>query len=868
MSMSKDLAKAIQYHQTGHLQEAEVIYREILELDPNHSDALHLCGFIAHQRGNNDLAVKLIRRAIQIHPDSAFYYNNLSLALLESGRIEEAVSCCQMGLKLDPGMAETHCNLGNALKAQGKLTEAISCYQKAAKINPCSAETFNLMGSALLELCKPDEAIACYRKAIHYSPNQPEFLVNMGRACCKVQDFDEAILWFRKALAARPDYAEAYNDIAFALKASGRLDEAIAHSQKAIKIRPDYARALCNMGVMLKDKGRLEDSIAAYQKAIAINPQYAEAYHNMGIALKTLGQFKEAVSCLEKALTLKPDLAGAYYVMADILQDEGKMIAAESCYLKGLSLNPGNAAVHLNLGAVYHKLNKVEKAIVCYKKAIEIDPESAAYYSNCGSAYQQLGKIKEAIVCYKKAIEIDPEFAMPYSKCGSAYINLVNFEKAAWWFKKALELEPTDSTIHSDFLFYQHYDPEIDARQLLAEAENWQQRHGNIQNVSFTPFQTDHLDDRIRIGYVSPDFRQHSVSMFLLPLFSEHDHERFEIFCYSNVRCYDRISRRIEDLSDHWCSISGLDDRKTATKIHRDDVHILVDLAGHSGDNRLPVFAFKAAPIQVNWLGFPGTTGMRAMDYRITDAVADPEGEADEGHTETLVRLSDGFLCYSPPEDVPDISAPPFGKTGAITFGSFNNLPKISERVVEAWSRILRRVPGTSLLMKSKALRDKSVKERYIGLFEANGISADRVVMLSHLPSITEHLNLYSRIDIALDTFPYNGTTTTCEALWMGVPVISLNGNRHAARVGASILKHIGLPDLIAETEDEYVSRAVQLSHDRDLLTNLRETIRGRMKRSPICDAASFARKMENAYMEMYEDWRRGKTKSSADIAL
>ena len=258
------------------------------------------------------------------------------------------------------------------------------------------------------------------------------------------------------------------------------------------------------------------------------------------------------------------------------------------------------------------------------------------------------------------------------------------------------------------------------------------------------------------------------------------------------------------------------------------------------------------------------------MDYRITDDVADPEreAEADECYTETLIRLPDGFLCYLPPDNVPDISGPPFRETGAITFGSFNNLLKISEKVVEVWSKILHQAPGTSLLMKSNALRDKSVRKRYISIFEGNGISADRVMMLSHVPSISEHLSLYSRIDIALDSFPYNGTTTTCEALWMGVPVISLNGKRHAARVGASILKRIGFPDLIAETEDKYVSRAVQLSHDRDLLIKLRETIRVRMKRSPICDAASFARKMENAFRKMYENWRCTETKSSANITL
>ena len=786
---SAELNKAIQYHHTGRLREAEMIYREILALDPNHSDALHLLGFMAHQRGNNDLAVKLIKKAIQIHPDSAFYYNNLALVLLASGKPKEAILCCQMGLKLSPNMAEAHCNMGNALKAQGKISEAIICYQKAIDVNPGSDETHNLMGAALLAIGKPNEAMVCFDKAIHCNPNQPAFFLNMGKACCEAKKIDEAIFWFKKALATRPNYAEAHHDMAIALKATGQLDEALVHCEKAIELRPNYARTLCSMGVILKEKGRLQESAAAHQKAIDIEPQYAEAYHNMGITLKTQGRFKEAVSCLEKALILKPDLAGAYFVMADIFQHEGKMTEAETCYQQGLDLDPKNANACFNMGTVYQGQGKIEKAVEYYEKSAAIDSKFSKH-------------------------------------------------------------------IHSNLLMNRYYDPEADAGQLLAEAENWEKQHGNFQKFPFSHKKnTDHRN-RLRIGYISPDFRRHSVSWFLLPLLSKHDREKFEIFCYSDVRRPDDITRQIEDLSDHWRPVVNLDDGETATKIHGDCIDILVDLAGHTGNNRLGVFAFKPAPVQVTWLGFPGTTGLKAMDYRITDAIADPPGEADSFHSEELVRLPNGFLCYSPPKEAPEISEPPMQTRGAMTFGSFNNPQKINQRVVFLWSRILHEIPYATLLLKNRIFADMAIKSRYLDMFLKNGIPSERVKIMDHIPSVSEHLAIYNRVDIALDTFPYNGTTTTCEALWMGVPVITLAGNRHAARVGASLMTTVRLNELIAGTENEYLKKAAWLASDIEQLKELRGNIRRQMQDSCLCNAVSFARNMENAFLKMIDNRR------------
>jgi predicted O-linked N-acetylglucosamine transferase (SPINDLY family) len=326
------------------------------------------------------------------------------------------------------------------------------------------------------------------------------------------------------------------------------------------------------------------------------------------------------------------------------------------------------------------------------------------------------------------------------------------------------------------------------------------------------------------------------------------------VYCYSDVKSSDVVTDEIKRLADHWRPISGQPDAAVADQIRKDGIDILVDLAGHTAGNRLPVFARKPAPVQVTWLGYPNTTGMPVIDYRLTDEIADPQGEADQYHSETLIRLPDGFLCYDAPDNVPDVSGLRARKTGRITFGSFNNLPKINEEVIRLWSRLLHNVPNSCLLLKSKQLADEPTRQRFLELFSATGIGSERIKLLPRTPSTAGHLALYHQIDIALDPFPYNGTTTTCEALWMGVPVITLRGNRHSGRVGASILTRIGLQEMIAESEGQYVQIGMKLAENIDRLEQLRSQMRQRMKTSPLCDGKCFARTMENTFRNIWKN--------------
>jgi predicted O-linked N-acetylglucosamine transferase (SPINDLY family) len=526
-----------------------------------------------------------------------------------------------------------------------------------------------------------------------------------------------------------------------------------------------------------------------------------------------------------------------------------------TCYDKALRADPDDAQTYLNLGNALQYQGELDRAITCYEKALEKKPDYPEAYNNLGSALITKGELNEAAKCHQKALLINPYYAEAYNNLGSIHQNQGEFTKGIFYYRQAIEIKPDYVKAHSNLLYSLHYDSTVGANEHYEEAKYWWQRQGlNIKKNSHS--KTNRVQaKRIKIGYVSPDFREHSVSYFFLPFLKYQDRESFEVFCYSEVKREDKFTQKIKELSDHWRSIVWHTDDSVAEQIKKDGIDILVDLAGHTAGNRLLVFARRPAPVQITWLGYPNTTGMPVMDYRLTDDIADPVGEADKYHSETLIRLPDGFLCYRPPDDAPPVSKLPAPKTGGITFGSFNNLPKINEKVIGLWSRLLQQVPDSCLLLKSRQFADDYVRQRFLGLFSANGVASERIRLLPRTPSTAGHLALYHQVDIGLDPFPYNGTTTTCEALWMGVPVITLRGNRHAGRVGASILTRVGLEELIAESEEQYVETGIKLAQDLDGLKNLRAEMRPRMQASPLCDGKNFAGIMEKVFRGMWHSW-------------
>ncbi len=718
-----NLTQAIEYHQTDQLFKAQEIYKQILFIDPNHPDALHLSGIIAHQIGKNEIAISLITRAIHANSDNHIF----------------------------------HKNLGSIFQALKNYKKAAACFKKALQI-------------------KPDDAGACY---------------NMGNVLSEQKKYTKAISWYEKSLQLKPNFAEAHY----------------------------------NMGNTFKYHGEPKRAIFCYQTAVKINPNYAEALNNMGNVLRSLNEYKKAIQCYEKALKKKPDYAEAYYNLGHILHDSGKIEQAVPCYQKAIELMPDYAEAYNNIGYIFKDQGLLSEAILCFQRSIQIDPNFESSFNNMGNALSGQGKLDEAMLCYRNSLTIKPDFA----------------------------------PAHSNLIYCMNFQEDINPIRLFEEHKNWAQQHAHaLKSKKHNHHNSKSLGKKLRIGYVSSDFRAHSVSYFMEPLLESHDNRSFKVFCYSDVPCYDSVTDRLSLLADKFRKTSGLPDEDMAKLIKKDRIDILFDLAGHTAGNRLLVFARKPAPIQVTYLGYPNTTGLEEIDYRITDAIADPLDRTDNLHTEKLVQLSSGFLCFKPEIKSPPVSNQPSERSGIITFGSFNQRAKISPKVIKLWSTILTIVPNSQIILKSKELIDTETRKRLIGSFAENGLPPEKIKLLNYISSTYEHLELYNTVDIGLDTFPYNGTTTTCEAMWMGVPVIVLAGKTHLSRVGVSLLSRVGLDELIAESHDEYIAKAVKLANDPGRLRKYRNSLRNMMLQSVLTNAKEFTQEFEAALKKMWIDWCEG----------
>jgi predicted O-linked N-acetylglucosamine transferase (SPINDLY family) len=882
------LQQAITHHQAGRFQQAERIYRQIIKAEPENADAYHLLGVVAHQTGRCDIAVQLISKAIEkdsnqhsfysnlgnilkaqdklddaiksykkaldINPDFADAHYNLGLAFKDQGKLDDAITSFQRALSINPGFADAHNNLGNVLKAQGKLDDAIKSYKKALSINPDFAEVHNNLGSTLGFQGKLDDAITSYKKALSINPDFAEVYSNLGSALEFQGKLDDAIESYQRLLIIKPESVHIHYDLGNLLKEQGRLEEAAVSYRKALSLKPEFVEAHNNLGNTLKEQGRLQEAVACLEMAISIKPEFVEAHNNLGNTLKEQGGLEEAGVRYRKAISLKPEFVDAHYNLGNTLKELGCLEEAAASYRKALSIKPDYIEAHNNLGNTLKELGRLEEAIVSYQKALSIKPDYIEARNNLGNAFKEQGCLEEAAASYRKALTIKPEFAEVHNNLGNILKEQGRLEEAVVCLKKALSIKPEFVTAHSNLLCCLNYFPNISREDIYNESLKWDQQHAKTLLKKEPVYHNKKEKERkLRIGYVSPDFRDHSVAFFFEPLLKAHNKEKFEIYSYSNVKKPDNVTGRLKAEANHWFSIVGKKDEDIADQIERDEIDILVDLAGHTENNRLLVFAYKPAPIQVTWLGYPNTTGMSAIDYRFTDEIADPVSETKKMNSEELIRLGSGFLCYNADDFAPEISALPCLERGYITFGSFNNLTKTTPEVVKLWSDILHRVPNALLLLKCNQLLDEEMREKYRRMFEKTGISGDRIELFGTLPKKADHLGLYSKIDIGLDPFPYNGTTTTCEALWMGVPVVTMLGDRHAGRVGASILKHVGLGKLIADSPKSYVEIARQLSTNVGKLAALRNGLRDQMISSPLCDAGAFTKNVEEVYIRMWE---------------
>lgn len=733
--------------------------------------------------------------------------------MLQAQRLPEALTLLTEACRLSPNDAHAWNVLGAINGNLCRLEEAMDCTRRSLALQPDNADAQNNLGIMLEKLTRHGEATACYRKAIALDRNHVGAHKNLGNQLNAAGDHANAITHYEFALRRAPRHTGLHNDLGNALLAAGRMDEAQTHYLKALEIEPGFARARSNLASLQSHQGQFDDAITSNRHALEQQPDDAGIHHNLGELLQKKGQLMEALSHYDAALRLLPDFAEAHNHRGTVLQLLGHFDEAENAYSRALALQPNYAYAHLHLGNLHQECGRFEAALNTYNRALTCQSEMAEAWNNIGGCLLLSGQYRQSIEAHGKA----------------------------------LTLQPDNQAMASNHLLALNYDPGQTVHTLAAAHRQW----GNAfpRTTPGTPHPM-RAGRRLRIGYVSPDFRTHSVAYFIEPVLLAHDPARFEVFCYAEVLTPDTTTQRLRETVPHWRDTCGLSDETVAGEIRQDKIDILVDLAGHTQRNRLGVFALHPAPVQISYLGYPNTTGLATMDYRLTDARADPPGQ-DDSYTEQLYRLPAGFLCYRPPHDAPAVVPSPSEANGYITFASFNNLAKVNEDVITAWAEILRDVPRSRLRLKNRAFGDASVRHRYITQFENHGINAKRLHMSGLAHDISSHLALYGEVDIALDTFPYNGTTTSCEALWMGVPIISRIGDRHAGRVGISLLHRLGLEPLCAPDLNSYVALAIKLANNPDKLHIMRDNLRQLMMIS-LCDAPTFTHQIEQAYTDIW----------------
>ncbi len=666
-----------------------------------------------------------------------------------------------------------------------------------------------------------------------------------AQAALKGGDIERAEALARKAADAGE--ADAHALLARILSQTGDLEGAETHAQAALDHRPDDAVTMAYLGSILMATRRTDDAVAAFLRAVELKPGDAILLNEYGNALAAAGRAEDAATALRSAVRLRADLPEIHNNLGNVHRACGRLDAAAGCYKQALKLRPPYPEALNNLGVVMQEQGNVDTAMDAFRQAIALDPGNALVHTHLGTAYAAKGALSEAVAVHREAIRIDPELASAHNNLGIALKDLGLLGEAREAYKRALEIAPDDSEIHSNLVMCLSYDPAVDGDALLKGHRDWAARHEKPGAVAFDR----ELDPGrlLKIGYVSPDLWTHSVAYFIEPVLEHYDRKRFHVTCYADIERPDATTARLRDHADRWHDTATLSDGELYDLIRSDGIDILIDLTGHTAGNRLEVFGCRAAPVQASWIGYPATTGLSQMDYRITDSWADPAGVTDTWHSEKLLRLPDGFLCYAPPADAPM----PARERGdrPLTFGSFNNLSKVTDGVIELWSTLLQECPDARLLLKSRQLADESVRQRIVKAFQLNGIDEERLDLRARLADRQHHLALYNEVDVALDTFPYNGTTTTCEALWMGVPVITLVGALHAGRVGASLLRQLDLTDWIAHSPDEYVALVLSVA----ALPPERRILREWIAASGLTDGEGFAGRFEEALRGIWRSY-------------
>jgi len=854
LSIEQALQQALARHQAGQLQEAGELYLVILQAHPNHPEANYNMGVLAVQMKQPAAGLPYFMAALDADPARGQYWLNYIDALFQAGQLEDARQVLalaqQQGLQGDAIEA-----LALRLKGGAPLTAQANAENRQAigeTLPVSSAAPQNSQKTSKTKHSKPNKSTG---KSVTHQGNSPShqetntlmMLFTEGRLA-------EAAALAQAMTVRFPLYAFGWKALGAVFQQMGRSADALAPIQKAAALSPSDANTHNTLGNILSDLGRLDEAEVSLRRALEIKPDYADAYSNLGANLYDLKRLDEAEASYRRALQINPDLADAHYNLGNTLKSLGRLDEAETSYRRALQIKPDYAQAHSNLGITLNDLGRPDEAEVSLRRALQIKPDYAQAYSNLGNALKDLGRQDEAEASYRRALQIKPDLAEAHSNLGGILEDMVRLGEAEASYRQALEINPNFAKAHSNLLFLLNYTSCIAPSYDFAAASQYGKNVADKIKSRFVEWTCARQPERLRIGFVSGDFKNHPIGYFLEGMLAKLDPNSLELIAYQTDNRADEITARIKPHFSAWKSLFGLSDEAAAQLIHNDSVHVLIDLSGHTRYNRLPVFAWKPAPVQASWLGYLGTTGVAAMDYLIADPWTLPVTE--EVHfSEKIWRLPETYLCFTPPDEDVAVAPLPAISNGYITFGSFNNLAKMNDAVVALWARVLQNVPESRLFLKTKQLKDASVRKIIVERFAAQGIDTRRLALEGNVPQRMKHLESYNRVDIALDPFPYPGITTSVEGLWMGVPLITLSGERFLSRQGVGLLMNAGLPEWIASDADDYVARAVSHASDLQRLAKLRNGLRQQVLASPIMDTRRFAMHFGAALRDM---WRNG----------
>lgn len=701
----------------------------------------------------------------------------------------------------------------------GHLPQAEEIYHEILRQQPHHSDAIHFLGVMAAQRENYEQARLLITQAIQIDPQVPNFYNSLGNVLFHQRQLHQAVECYQRALALDVQFFDAYNNLGNVLKELGQLQQAIVCYQNALASNPNFPEAYHNLGIVWAEMNHPDEAINCFQKALALDSNYVQGYKSLGELFIKRGQLLEGIGCLQKALTFHSHDFEILNNLATAFHDQGNFAEAEVYFRKALLVKPDSLLVLNNFATLLTKQNQLTEAKKYLQHALVLNPQDSLALNNLGTLLRQQGHLKEALECYHQALVKNPHLSIAINNL----LYTLNFF----------------SGYEDERIFLEHQKFTEHCQQLCLDIAV----HTNLRDP----------DKRLKIAYVSPDFRQHSVSYFIEPILAHHDQAQFEIFCYHTSTLNDETTERLKSYAKHWIECAKLTDEELAQHIRQAGIDILVDLAGHTAYNRLLTFARKPAPLQVTYLGYPNTTGLSTIDYRLTDHYVDCEEVNAPWSVERPLKLPTSLICYAPPKESPEVNDLPALEKGYITFASFNNYPKMDVTLLRQWSEILHQVPHAKLLIKTTSFGDPEVQKACLEHFTTWGIASQRLIFMSLIASKREHLETYYQVDIALDTFPYHGTTTTCEALWMGVPVITLVGKRYASRMGLSILSTLGLTPLIAYTPQKYVDIAVNLAHNLAYLRSLRNSMRQRMQTSLLLEPTLFTHHLERVYRDIWK---------------